>query len=71
MAFNLEMYPISYIARYNPQTNSWDEEWIESDTIPYNELLKMEEDERQKVFAHRNQLGIPTPVNMVTVVLRE
>ena len=28
MAFTLEMYPISYIARYNPQTKSWEEEWI-------------------------------------------
>ena len=59
MAFTLEMYPISYIARYNPQTKSWEEEWIESDTIPYSQLLTMNEEDRQKVFATRNQLGIP------------
>ena len=59
MAFTLEMYPISYIARYNPQTKSWEEEWIESDTIPYSQLLTMNEEDRQKVFANRNQLGIP------------
>lgn len=59
MAFNLEMYPISYMARYNPQTQSWQEEWIESDTIPYKELLSMSEEERQGVYARRNQLGIP------------
>ena len=59
MAFNLEMYPISYIARYNQQTKNWQEEWIEADTYPYNELLAMEENQRQKIYANRNQLGIP------------
>ena len=59
MAFNLEMYPISYMARYNPQTQGWQEEWIESDTIPYDELQAMDESKRQEVIAHRNQLGIP------------
>ncbi|MBR6566958.1 MAG: branched-chain-amino-acid transaminase [Spirochaetaceae bacterium] len=59
MAFNLEMYPISYIARYNQQTKNWQEEWIEADTYPYNELLAMEENQRQKIYGNRNQLGIP------------
>lgn len=59
MAFNLEMYPISYIARYNQQTKNWQEEWIEADIYPYNELLAMEENQRQKIYANRNQLGIP------------
>ena len=29
MAFNLEMYPIIYMAQYNPETKNWDEKWIE------------------------------------------
>lgn len=59
MAFNLEMYPVTYIARYDSKTDSWKEQWLEADTIPYDELMKMSEEEKQKVFANRNQLGIP------------
>lgn len=59
MAFNLEMYPIVYKAQYNPETKKWEEEWLEADKIPYEKLMKMSEEERSKVFANRNQLGIP------------
>lgn len=59
MAFNLEMYPVSYIAKYDSKTGKWNEEWIQSDNIHFQDLQKMDEAERQKVFANRNQLGIP------------
>ena len=59
MAFNLEMYPISYIARYNQQTKTWQEEWVASDTISHQELLAMGDGERQRILARRNQLDIP------------
>ncbi|AEE16299.1 branched-chain-amino-acid transaminase [Treponema brennaborense] len=59
MAFNLEMYPITYVARYDAQTGKWNEQWLEADTVPYDELLKMTEQDRQQIFANRNQLGIP------------
>lgn len=59
MAFNLEMYPVTYIARYDSKTQKWNEDWIQSDNIPFAELKSMAESERQKVFANRNQLGIP------------
>ena len=40
MAFNLEMYPVTYIARYDSKTDSWKEQWLEADTIPYDELIE-------------------------------
>lgn len=60
MAFNLEMYPISYLAKYNPSTQKWEEEWIECDRIPYSQLQKMNSAEKDKILSHRNQLGLPT-----------
>lgn len=59
MAFNLEMYPVTYMARYDSKTGEWNEEWLQADGISFGELQKMADDERQKVFARRNQLGIP------------
>ena len=59
MAFGLNLYPITYIARYNPTTKAWDEEWFEADKITYSELMAMSEDERKKVLDNRNQMGIP------------
>lgn len=59
MAFNLEMYPISYLAQYDVATKTWNEKWIEADSIPYKELLHMEENQRQQIFQNRNQLGLP------------
>ena len=59
MAFNLEMYPISYLAQYDATTKTWNEKWIEADSIPYKELLHMEENQRQQIFQNRNQLGLP------------
>ncbi len=59
MAFNLEMYPIVYFAQYNPETKKWDEKWIETDRITFNELNKMTDSERNAVLAKRNDLGLP------------
>lgn len=59
MAFNLEMYPIVYFAQYNPETNSWDEKWIENDHLSLTELKELGEAERNAVLAKRNDLGLP------------
>ncbi len=60
MAFSLEMYPISYIAKYDYETKKWDEEWIEFDRVPYAELQKMSDEEKQKIYEKRNQLQLPS-----------
>lgn len=59
MAFNLEMYPITYLAQYNPETKKWDEQWIEKDRVSFTELQAMNETERAKVLANRNDLKLP------------
>lgn len=59
MAFNLDMYPIVYIARYNPRTKGWDEQWLETDGLSYDELMKLPEDERSKVYQKRNYMQLP------------
>ena len=59
MAFNLEMYPITYMAQYNPETKQWDEQWIEKDRVSLKELQAMNEEERSKVLANRNNLNLP------------
>ena len=60
MAFSLNLYPVTYIARYNPGTAKWDEEWLEPDRVTHGELMAMGEAERQAVLDRRNQMGIPT-----------
>ena len=60
MAFALNLYPVTYIARYNPETTKWDEEWFQVDSVTYDELMAMGEDERKAVLDKRNQMGIPT-----------
>ena len=60
MAFGLNLYPITYIARYNPTTKAWDEEWFQADSVTYDELMKMSEADRKAVLDKRNQMGIPT-----------
>ena len=60
MAFTLEMYPINYVATYNPTTKKWDEKWVEVDTITFADLQAMNEKERAEVYAKRNQLGLPS-----------
>jgi branched-chain amino acid aminotransferase len=60
MAFNLEMYPISYCAKYDPDTKTWNEQWIESDRIPLAELQKMSARDKAAVYEKRNQLGLPS-----------
>lgn len=59
MAFNLEMYPIIYMAQYNPETKNWDEKWIEKDRVSLKELQAMSEEERANVLANRNNLNLP------------
>lgn len=59
MAFNLEMYPIVYFAQYNTETKKWDEKWIESDRISLDTLKSMNDADRNKVLAKRNDLGLP------------
>ncbi len=65
MAFNLAMYPISYIARYNPSSGSWDEQWYEADSITFKELSAMSDAQRQEVYAKRNTFNLPL-VNYTT-----
>ncbi len=59
MAFNLAMYPISYVAQYNPATGSWDESWHQADTISFDELSRMDEEARNAVYAKRNRFDLP------------
>ena len=60
MAFKLEMYPITYLARYDSETKSWSESWIQSDDISYEELQKMRPSDQQRVLEKRNQFNIPS-----------
>ncbi len=60
MAFSLNLYPITYFARYNPNTKKWDEEWLESDRVSYDELMALSEADRQAVLEKRNQMGLPS-----------
>ena len=50
MAFGLNLYPITYIARYNPDTKAWDEEWLEADHVTFDELMAMNEDKSIKLY---------------------
>lgn len=59
MAFNLQMYPIVYLAQYNTESKKWEEKWIESDRITFDELQKMDEGARAQIFAKRNDLRLP------------
>lgn len=59
MAFNLEMYPVVYLAQYNPETKAWDEKWIQHDSVTFDELQKMSDEERNAIYAKRNDLGLP------------
>ncbi|WP_428770088.1 aminotransferase class IV [Treponema sp. HNW] len=59
MAFALEMYPVIYMAHYNAASKSWEEQWITQDEIPYDELQKMNQSEREKILKARNDLSLP------------
>jgi len=59
MAFNLAMYPISYVAQYNPATGKWDEKWFQADSITFEQLAKMSAAEQNEVYAKRNVFGLP------------
>lgn len=59
MAFNLSMYPVSYIAQYNPSTNKWEESWFQADSIPKTDLDAMSEAEQDKVYEKRNNFDLP------------
>lgn len=60
MAFALSMYPIVYVARFNPDTKKWNEKWIYKDKVPYKKLQKMSEKKRDKIYTNRNNIGLPT-----------
>ncbi len=60
MAFDLAMYPIVYMARYNAQTSSWEEKWLENDGLSYDALMKMPDSERAEVYRKRNFMQLPT-----------
>ncbi len=59
MAFNLDMYPVVYMARYNSQTKSWEEQWLENDGLSYDELMKLPADRRSEVYQKRNYMQLP------------
>jgi branched-chain amino acid aminotransferase len=42
MAFALEIFPVSYRAKYDPDTKKWDAKWLEGDTITATELAKLD-----------------------------
>lgn len=65
MAFNLAMYPISYVAQYNPATGKWDEAWHQADSVRFEELERMSVAEQNAVYAKRNLFGLPL-VNYTT-----
>lgn len=65
MAFNLAMYPVSYVAQYNPETDSWNESWIQADSVHFDELVAMDESERNAIYAKRNRFDLPL-VNYTT-----
>ncbi len=59
MAFNLEMYPVTYIASYDAQAGKWNEQFIETDTITYEQLQAMSDAQRTEVFLKRNRFDLP------------
>ena len=59
MAFSLQMYPITYMAKYNSETEKWEERWIESDTITFDELNALSPEKKEAVLAARNDLKLP------------
>lgn len=65
MAFSLSMYPISYVAQFNPATGKWDEKWFQADSITFDQLSKMSDAEQAKVYANRNNFDLPL-VNYTT-----
>ncbi len=65
MAFNLSMYPISYVAQFNPATGNWDEQWFQADSITFDQLSAMSEAEQAQVYAKRNVFPLPL-VNYTT-----
>lgn len=65
MAFNLAMYPISYVAQFNPATGNWDEQWFQADSLTLAELSAMGDAERAEVYANRNRFPLPL-VNYTT-----
>lgn len=59
MSFNLDLYPVIYLAQYNPATKNWEEKWIETDNITYSELCSMAPEKKAEILAKRNQFGLP------------
>ncbi|WP_062326833.1 aminotransferase class IV [Treponema endosymbiont of Eucomonympha sp.] len=59
MAFSIELFPVSYCARYDKASGAWEAQWLERDQIPYAELAAMSAEKRRAVYESRNQLGLP------------
>ncbi|MDR2897697.1 MAG: branched-chain-amino-acid transaminase [Spirochaetaceae bacterium] len=65
MAFALSMFPVSYIAHYDPADQSWKGSWIQKDAVTLQELEAMDEQRRAAVLAERNNFDLPL-VNYTT-----
>ncbi|MDR1747739.1 MAG: branched-chain-amino-acid transaminase [Spirochaetaceae bacterium] len=65
MAFTLSMFPVSYVAHYDPVSGRWKESWIQKDAITEQELAAMDEQKRSEVLAERNRFDLPL-VNYTT-----
>lgn len=59
MSFSLNLYPITYFAKYNLETQTWEENWLKSDDVTYAELAAMPEDERKAILDRRNLMQLP------------
>ncbi len=65
MAFDLAMYPVSYLAQYDPRAKTWKESWIQKDSVSHEQLMSMTDAERSAVYTERNRLDLPV-VNYTT-----
>ena len=59
MAFSLQMYPITYMAKYNSKTKQWEENWFQSDSISLDEFNALSPEKQDEVLLARNDLKLP------------
>jgi branched-chain amino acid aminotransferase len=57
MAFSLEMFPVSYHAKY--VDGKWEEKWVERDRITLAQLQALSAAEQAAVYEKRNHLDLP------------
>ncbi|HKL86570.1 MAG TPA: aminotransferase class IV [Treponemataceae bacterium] len=65
MAFKLAMYPVSYVAQYDPETQKWSESWVQADSVPFDQLSAMSEKDQNDIYTNRNIFDLPL-VNYTT-----